>query len=120
MNRQSTHVVVEEDVKETFDELILAGNENQTLMILDRPTFLERYIFSSKRYEIELHNHTVVHADPSVLPDNQLKPLETRSNHIEQYDARPDYDETSYTMHNQQPWVNRSDKPCLVTYKIDL
>ena len=116
--RQSSHVVVEgeEEVKETFDEVIFACNANQTLMILDRPTFLERYILSSIRYESELHNHTVVHSDSSVLPDNEVKPLETRSNHIEQYGARPDNYEITYIMHNQQPWVNRSDKPCLVTY----
>ena len=116
--RQSSHVVVEdeEEVKETFDEVIFACNANQTLMILDRPTFLERYNLSSIRYESELHNHTVVHSDSSVLPDNEVKPLETRSNHIEQYGARPDNYEITYIMHNQQPWVNRSDKPCLVTY----
>ena len=75
--RQSSHVVVEDEneVKETFDEVILACNGNQTLMILDRPTMLERYILSSIRYESELHNHTVVHSDSSVLPDNEVKPL---------------------------------------------
>ena len=80
--RQSSHVEVE--VKETFDEVIFASNANQTLMILDKPTMLERYILSSIRYESELHNHTVVHSDCSVLPDNEVKPLETRSNHIAQ------------------------------------
>ena len=116
--RQSSHIVVEDEdeVKETFDEVIFACNANQTLMILDRPTMLERYILSSIRYESELHNHTVVHSDSSVLPDNEVKPLETRSNYIEQYGARPDNYEFTYIMHNQQPWVNRSDKPCLVTY----
>ena len=116
--RQSSHVVVEdeEEVKETFVEVIFACNANQTLMILDKPTFLERYILSTIRYESELHNHTVVHSDSSVLPDNEVKPLETRSNHIEQYGGRPDNYEITYIMHNQQPWVNRSDKPCLVTY----
>ena len=29
---------------------------------------------------------------------------------------RPDNYEITYIMHNQQPWVSRSDKPCLVTY----
>ena len=91
--------------------MVFACNANQTLMILDRPTFLERYILSSIRYESELHNHTVVHSDSSVLPDNEVKPLETRSNHIEQYGARPDNYEITYIMHNQQPWVNRSEKP---------
>jgi len=90
--------------------------ENQTLMMLDEPAFLERYILSSIRYESELHNHTVVHSDASVLPDSEVKALETRSNHIEQYGARPDNYEITYIMHNQQPWAKRSDKPCLVTY----
>ena len=116
--RRPAGVVVEDQdgVEETFDEVIFACNANQTLMMLDRPTFLERYILSSIRYESELHNHTVVHSDASVLPDNEVKPLETRSNHIEQYGARPDNYEITYIMHNQQPWANRSDKPCLVTY----
>jgi len=85
-------------------------------MMLDKPTLLERYILSSVRYESELHNHAVVHSDSSVLPDNEVKPLQTRSNHIEQYGARPDNYEITYIMHNQQPWANRSDRPCLVTY----
>ena len=85
-------------------------------MILDKPTMLERIILSSIRYESELHNHTIVHSDSSVLPDNDVKVLETRSNHIKQYGTRPDNYEITYIMHNQQPWVNRSDKPCLVTY----
>ena len=116
--RQASGVVVEDEdgVKETFDDVILACNANQTLMILDKPTMLERYILSSIRYESELHNHTVVHSDSSVLPDNEVRPLEIRSNHIEQYGARPDNYEITYIMHNQQPWANQSDKPCLVTY----
>ena len=116
--RQASGVVVEDEdgVKETFDDVILACNANQTLMILDKPTMLERYILSSIRYESELHNHSVVHSDSSVLPDNEVRPLETRSNHIEQYGARPDNYEITYIMHNQQPWANQSDKPCLVTY----
>ena len=116
--RERAGVVVEDEdgVQERFDEVIFACNANQTLMILDRPTLLERYILSSIRYESELHNHTIVHSDPSVLPDNEARPLQTRSNHIEQYGARPDNYEITYIMHNQQPWANRSDKPCLVTY----
>ncbi|MCY4544748.1 MAG: FAD-dependent oxidoreductase [Gemmatimonadetes bacterium] len=116
--RRPNCVVIEDPdgAEEKFDEVIFACNANQTLMLLDRPTFLERYILSSIRYESELHNHTVVHSDASVLPDNEVKPLETRSNHIEQYGARPDNYEITYIMHNQQPWANRSDKPCLVTY----
>ena len=116
--REKSSVVVEdcEGVLETFDDVIFACNANQTLMILDKPTLLERYILSSIRYESELHNHTVVHSDASVLPDNEAQPLATRSNHIEQYGARPDNYEITYIMHNQQPWAGRSDKPCLVTY----
>ena len=116
--RRSSGVVVEDEdgVRETFDEVVLACNANQALMILDRPTMLERYILSSIRYESELHNHTVAHSDSSVLPDNEVKALATRSNHIEQYGARPDNYEITYIMHNQQPWAGRSDKPCLVTY----
>ncbi|MXZ87041.1 MAG: NAD(P)-binding protein [Acidimicrobiia bacterium] len=110
-------VVVDADgVREEFDEVVFACNANQTLMMLDKPTALERCLLSSIRYESELHNHTVVHFDSSVLPDNEAKPLTTRSNHIAQYGARPDNYEITYIMHNQQPWVSRSDKPCLVTY----
>ncbi len=116
--REKTGVVVEDadGVREAFDDVIFACNANQTLMLLDKPTFLERSILSSIRYESELHNHTVVHSDASVLPDNEVKPLTTRSNHIEQYGARPDNYEITYIMHNQQPWAQESDKPCLVTY----
>ena len=116
--RDSSGVIVEDvdGVQERFDEVILACNANQSLMILDNPTMLERYILSSVRYESELHNHTVVHSDSSVLPDNEVQPLATRSNHIEQYGARPDNYEITYIMHNQQPWASGSDKPCLVTY----
>ena len=103
-------------MKEKFDDVIFACNANQTLMILDQPTMLERFILSSVRYESELHNHTVAHSDSSVLPDNEVSPLETRSNHIEQYGVRPDNYEITYIMHNQQPWASQSDKPCLVTY----
>ena len=116
--RQRSGVVVEDDngVRETFDQVIFACNANQTLMMLDEPTMLERYILSSIRYESELHNHTVVHSDASVLPDSDVKELETRSNHIEQYGTRPDNYEITYIMHNQQPWAKRSERPCLVTY----
>ena len=116
--RRESCVIVEDadGVRETFDDVIFACNANQTLMILDRPTLFERYILSSIRYESELHNHAIVHSDPSVLPDSEVNPLETRSNHIEQYGSRPDNYEITYIMHNQQPWAGRSDKPCLVTY----
>ena len=116
--RGASSVVVEDEdgARETFDEVIFACNANQTLMMLDRPTFLERHILSSIRYESELHNHAIVHSDASVLPDNEVRPLTTRSNHIEQYGARPDNYEITYIMHNQQPWAHDSDRACLVTY----
>ena len=116
--RETSGVVVEdhEGARETFDEVVFACNADQTLGILDNPTFLERYILSSIRYDSEIHHLAVVHSDASVLPDNEARPLSTRSNHIEQYGAKPDNYEITYIMHNQQPWANRSDKPCLVTY----
>ena len=116
--RRASGVTVEDEDgnTETFDDVVFACNANQTMMILDKPTFLESFLLSSIRYESELHNHTVVHSDASVLPDNEARPLATRSNHIEQYGARPDNYEITYIMHNQQPWAKRSDKPCLVTY----
>lgn len=116
--REPSGLIVEDQAGNTekFDDVILACNANQTLMILDQPSFLERYILSSIRYESELHNHTVIHSDASILPNNDTKPLTTRSNYIEQYGARPDNYEITYIMHNQQPWASHSDKPCLVTY----
>ena len=116
--RNSDGVVVEDEDgrTETFDDVVFACNANQTLMALDQATRMESWLLSSVRYESELHNHTVVHSDASVLPDNEVKPLTTRSNHIEQYGVRPDNYEITYIMHNQQPWANVSDKPCLVTY----
>ena len=116
--RRRDEVVVEDEngARETFDDVVFACNANQTLMLLDQPTRLEGWLLSSIRYESELHNHTVVHSDASVLPDNEVRPLATRSNHIEQYGARPDNYEITYIMHNQQPWAKGSDKPCLVTY----
>ena len=116
--RRASEVVVEDEHggTETFDDVVFACNANQTLMMLNDPTLLEGWLLSAIRYESELHNHTVVHSDASVLPDNEVKPLASRSNHIEQYGARPDNYEITYIMHNQQPWANRSDKPCLVTY----
>ena len=109
-------VVDEDGNSETFDDVVLACNANQSLMLMEEPTFLESWLLSSIRYESELHNHTVVHSDASVLPDNDVEVLATRSNYIEQYGARPDNYEITYIMHNQQPWAKRSDKPCLVTY----
>ena len=87
-------------------------------MILDKPTMLERNILASIRYESELHSHTVVHSDASVLSDNEVNALKSRSNHIEQYGARHDNYEIAYIMHNQQPRANRSDKPCLLTASV--
>ncbi len=101
---------------EHFDEVVLACNANQALMMLDKPTRLELGLLSSVRYESELHNHAVVHTDSSVLPEDETRPLETRSNYIEHYGSRPDNYEITYIMHNQQPWAKRSDRPCLVTY----
>ena len=116
--RHPSCVIVEDENSNTerFDEVVFACNANQTLMMLDQPTFLEGWLLSSIRYESELHNHTIVHSDGSVLPDNPAQPLATRSNHIEQYGNRPDNYEITYIMHNQQPWAKKSDKPCLVTY----
>ena len=118
VHRQESGVVIVDDEgnSETFDDVVFSCNANQTLMILAAPTFLERRLLSSIRYESELHNHAVVHSDASVLPDNEARPLSSRSNHIEQYGARPDNYELTYIMHNQQPWASQSDKPCLVTY----
>jgi predicted NAD/FAD-binding protein len=76
----------------------------------------ERHVLGAVRYESELHNHAVVHTDASVLPIDATRVLETRSNYVLQYGARPDNYEITYLMHNQQPWAKRSDKPCLVTY----
>ncbi len=110
-------VVDEEGKTQSYDEVVFACTANQTLMMLDRPTFLESWILSSVRYESELHNHAVVHSDGSIVPDNEARPLATRSTYMEQYGVRPDNYEITYIMHNQQPWAAGSDKPCLVTYK---
>ncbi len=116
--RRENEVVVEDEngKRETYDDVVFACNANQTLMMLDQPTLLENWLLSSVRYESELHNHTIVHSDASVLPDTEVREIDTRSNHIEQYGVRPDNYEITYIMHNQQPWAKRSDKPCLVTY----
>lgn len=106
----------EHGVEERFDEVVLACNANQALMMLERPTATERWVLGSVRYESELHNHAIVHTDSAVLPDNETRPLQTRSNYILHYGSRPDNYEITYIMHNQQPWAKRSDKPCLVTY----
>ena len=118
VHRLPDEVIVEDEDgnTETFDDVVFACNANQTLMMLDQPTMLESWLLSSIRYESELHNHTIVHSDASVLPDTDVQELDTRSNHIEQYGVRPDNYEITYIMHNQQPWAKRSDKPCLVTY----
>ena len=116
--RRDTEVAVvdENGHTEIFDDAVFACNANQTLMALEAPGFFETWLLSSIRYESELHNHAVVHSDASMLPENEAEPIETRSNHIEQYAARPDNYEITYIMHNQQPWAKHSDKPCLVTY----
>ena len=118
VHRGEAEAVVEDEAGETesFDDVVFACNANQTLMMLDEASRFESWLLSSIRYESELHNHTIVHSDASVLPESDVRALETRSNHIEQYGARPDNYEITYIMHNQQPWAGRSDKPCLVTY----
>ena len=57
----------EQGREERFDEVVLACNANQSLMLLDRPSARERWLLGSVRYESELHNHAVVHTDGSVL-----------------------------------------------------
>ena len=77
----------------------------------------EIFIERQNSFKVEsARTGAVVHSDASVLPDNEVKPLSTRSNHIQQYGSRPDNYEITYIMHNQQPWADRSDKPCLVIY----
>lgn len=117
--RRTTDGVVVRDVRgveERYDDVVLACHANQALMMLEEPSRLERSLLSSVRYESELHNHAIVHTDESVLPRNETRPLETRSNYIVHYGSRPDNYEITYIMHNQQPWAGRSDRPCLVTY----
>jgi predicted NAD/FAD-binding protein len=118
VRRSAAKVTLEdaEGITEEFDDVIFACNANQTLMLLDKPSAMELLILSSIRYESELHNHTIVHHDEAVLPQNETEPIATRSNFIEQYGVRPDNYEITYVMHNQQPWAKISDKPCLVTY----
>ena len=118
VHRRKTCVVVEDEngVQETFDDVVFACNANQTLDLLDSPTWLERKILSSIRYDTDLHREAIVHSDSSILPDNESRPLTTRSTYTEQYGPKPDNYEITYIMHNQQPWARNSDKPCLVTY----
>ena len=61
--RDASGVLVrdEQGREERFDELVLACNANQSLMVLDRPSARERWLLGSVRYESELHNHAVVH-----------------------------------------------------------
>ncbi|MCC6522491.1 MAG: FAD-dependent oxidoreductase [Polyangiaceae bacterium] len=106
----------EQGREERFDEVILACNANQALMMLEPASAGERWVLGAVRYESELHNHAVIHTDESVLPKDATEALATRSNFIVQYGARPDNYEITYIMHNQQPWAKRSDRPCLVTY----
>ena len=111
--REAAGVVIEDGqgVKETFDEVIFACGADQTLKILDRPTRLERYILSSIRYDSAIHGHAVVHWDSSVLPDDEMMALTTRSNHIEQYGTEPDNYEITYIIHNQQPGPDDRTSP---------
>jgi hypothetical protein len=102
--------------EERFDQVIMACNANQALMMLGDASAAERWVLGSVRYESELHNHAIVHTDGSVLPNDGTRALEERSNFVLHYGHRPDNYEITYIMHNQQPWAKRSDKPCLVTY----
>ena len=102
----------EHGVEERFDQVILACNANQALLMLAEPSAGERVVLGAVRYESELHNHAVVHTDAAVLPDDDTKPLETRSNWVMHYGSRPDNYEITYIMHNQQPWAKSSDRPC--------
>ena len=74
VHRLPDEVIVEDENgnTETFDDVVFACNANQTLMMLDQPTLLESWLLSSIRYESELHNHTIVHSDASVLPDSAM------------------------------------------------
>ncbi len=101
---------------ELFDDVVFACNANQTLMTMDKPNFFERWLPSAIRYGSELHDHAVVQPDASVLHDTAAKPISTRSNHIGQFGAWPENCEIAYIMHSQQPWADRSGKPCLVAY----
>src|SRR5207249_1006219 len=74
----------EQGREERFDEVVLACNANQALMMLAEPSARERFLLGSVRYESELHNHAVVHWDDSVLARDATQPLETRSNYVEQ------------------------------------
>lgn len=118
IERDSTGVIVQTSHGDTehFDEVVLACNANQALMLLADPTNGERRALGRVRYESELHNHAIVHTDGSILPDDATKIVDTRSNYVLHYGARPDNYEITYIMHNQQPWAKRSDRPCLVTY----
>ena len=118
VHRSSAGVVIEDEngAKEEFDDVILACNANQSLGMLDEPSRMERYILSRVRYDSSLHGDAIIHSDASVLPDDAMKGLETRSNYIEHYGEQADNYQITYVMHNQQPWANGSDKPCLVTY----
>ena len=118
VHRRADGVVVEDadGEREDFDQVIFACNANHTLAALDEPGRLEQYILSSVRYDGQAHNDAIVHWDASVLPDDDTRPLTTRSTYVRQYGASPDNYEVTYIMHNQQPWAAGSDKPCLVTY----
>ena len=65
--RQPSHVVVEDEagLQEMFDEVIFACNANQTLMILDKPTFLS--VTFSRRC-VTRANFTTI---PSFIPTPQ-------------------------------------------------
>ena len=116
--REAARVVTEDGhgVNGTFDEVTFTCSADHTLKILDIPTRLERCILSSIRYDSAIHEHAVVHWDRSVLPDDEMKALTTRTRYTEQYGAEPDNCEITHIIHNQHLWARQSDKPCLVTY----
>ena len=117
--REAARVVVEDEegVRETFDEVVFACNANQTLAMLDEPTFLERYVLSSSTLRR-------LAPRPRGCPLRRLRCcLTTRRSRWKRgattssSTARSlDNYEITYIMHNQQPWAGGSDKPCLVTY----
>src|SRR4029077_14556833 len=62
VERDSTGVIVQTSHgdQEHFDEVVLACNANQALMLLGDPTNAERRALGRVRYESELHNHAIV------------------------------------------------------------
>ena len=63
--RQASRVVVEDDdgVRETFDEVVFARNVDQTLRILDHPTFLD--VIFSRRCVMTARSITTLSSTPT-------------------------------------------------------